>query len=151
MNDKGEQVMSKSVVKRLAAQRNDVAQPAGVEGAPERIRVVVRAATSDDWIGVAYQKDYAGDPSTIHEYVRAATPTNLAERARRALDTIPDTWLDPLLSGPEAILPEGAYYSSQAVQRLLQAVKERAAAIIAAEFAGRAGENKSHKGIDGAG
>lgn len=45
---------------------------------PETIKVVIRAATSDDWIGVAYQKDYTGDPSTIHEY-------RLAERESPAL------------------------------------------------------------------
>ncbi len=43
-------------------------------GIPDRIKVVVRAATTDRWIGVAYCKDYTGDPSTIHEYYAAPAP-----------------------------------------------------------------------------
>lgn len=59
-------------------------QPVDEGGAAERIKVVIRAATSDDWIGVAYQKDYTGDPSTIHEYIRAPSPDSIRERAERA-------------------------------------------------------------------
>jgi hypothetical protein len=41
--------------------------------APERIKVVIRRSSNDEWVGVAYCKGYTGDPSTIHEYVRADT------------------------------------------------------------------------------
>lgn len=51
------------------------------EGIPERIKVVIRAATSNDWIGVAYCKDYAGDPSTIHEFVRVHSDSPSVDEA----------------------------------------------------------------------
>lgn len=55
---------------------------------PERIRVVVRAATADNWIGIAYCKDYTGDPSAIHEYVRPdlVRPSVPANRPRAVFD-----------------------------------------------------------------
>lgn len=47
-----------------------LAAPACENGLPQNIKVVIRAG-GEDWIGVAYCKDYAGDPSTIHEYYAA--------------------------------------------------------------------------------
>lgn len=61
------------------------------EGIPERIKVVIRAATTDDWIGVAYCKDYAGDPSTIHEFVNVPSLDEAA--VRRAAEKIEDRWI----------------------------------------------------------
>jgi hypothetical protein len=79
----------------LMRNHNDVSRPQeSMAEAPKRIRVVVRAATSDDWIGVAYQKDYTGDPSAIHEYAHVDSD---------AVD--PTTLCTPVQCGTQPVLP----------------------------------------------
>ena len=74
-----------------AFEMNEQKDSPASEGIPERIKVVIRAATTDDWIGVAYCKDYAGDPSTIHEFVNVPSLDEAA--VRRAAEKIEDRWI----------------------------------------------------------
>lgn len=65
------------------------------EAAPERVRLVIRAATSKDWIGVAYVKDYTGNPSTIHDYARVHQPPASEGLERVKKVPLTSTWSCP--------------------------------------------------------
>lgn len=41
------------------------------------------------------------------------------------IESIPTTWLDPLLTGPESVLPDGYKYCPQDIENLLRALKKR--------------------------
>jgi len=43
----------------------------------------------------------------------------------RVKGAVPTTWLDPLLSGPNAVLPEGGVYNGKHIERLLTAINKR--------------------------
>lgn len=51
-------------------------------------------------------------------------PDAVRQARRDTADLIPDSWLDPLLSGPEAVIGKPPY-SCRHIERLLQAVKKR--------------------------
>lgn len=50
------------------------------------------------------------------------------EAIAEAADKIPTTWLDPLLSGPNAVLQGSGPWGCPDIERLLKAIKERFAA-----------------------
>jgi hypothetical protein len=47
------------------------------------------------------------------------------EAIKAATKAIPDTWLDPLLTGPENVLPRTDTFTPKDVERLLHAVRAR--------------------------
>jgi hypothetical protein len=51
----------------------------------------------------------------------------------QALDAIPTSWLDNLLSGPSKVIADGGTYTGADIQNLLLAVRERIAALPAVE------------------
>lgn len=60
------------------------------------------------------------------------SPTGKAQKRRpefeaysKMLECIPTTWLDPLLTGSNKILPDGYSYSPKDIERLLQAIRQR--------------------------
>ena len=67
------------------------------------------------------QSSYQGSrESELAREIRRCWKT-LAERRR----AIPDTWLDPLLTGPDAVLPMGGTYDGKDIERLLSAIRAR--------------------------
>ena len=52
------------------------------------------------------------------EAIRAA----VAEERERCANAIPLTWLHPLLTGPNKVLPAAAPYDEQDIERLLRAI-----------------------------
>lgn len=56
----------------------------------------------------------------------------------RILDAIPHTWLDELLTGPRAVIGRPPY-NGHDIERLLSAVKDRVAALLADRGAGGEG------------
>lgn len=48
-----------------------------------------------------------------------------ASRAVRPSDGVPTSWLDPLLTGPEAVLNGNGPWGCPDIERLLRAVKKR--------------------------
>lgn len=64
--------------------------------------------------------------STVSRTASKARATrNTADSVRRALGAFPTNWVDPLLTGPEAILPRGNAFACRDIERLLWAVSER--------------------------
>ena len=64
------------------------------------------------------------------------TTTNTPERATErlidrvdALDAIPGNWCDPMLTGPNAVLPKDQSYKPKEIERLLNAVRQRIEAL----------------------
>ena len=51
---------------------------------------------------------------------------NIIEHLRDALEhDIPTSWLDPLLSGTDAIVKDGESWTGRKVERLLEAIRDR--------------------------
>lgn len=47
------------------------------------------------------------------------------QRRPAPADLVPSNWLDPLLTGPTAVLPGGYRYCPQDIERLLNAIRAR--------------------------
>lgn len=63
------------------------------------------------------------DPTIKTIYTGWADPS--AASVGSLADLVPTTWLDPLLTGPDKVLPDGNTYGPQDIERLLRAVKKR--------------------------
>lgn len=64
----------------------------------------------------------------LHNESAALSPV----RSEPLLAAIPSNWCDPLLTGPNAVLPKGYSYTPADVERLLNAIRERLQKAIAA-------------------
>ena len=115
---------------------NPVSQPPVAE-APERIWIdansleYARRRKCGSW----WFEPYKGAEETSIEYARVDPASSITEKLQRVIDAVPTSWLDSLLTGPEAVLPKGRYdYNGKDIERLLRAVKKRVADTITAEF-----------------
>jgi hypothetical protein len=69
-------------------------------------------------------------------YQAVAALGDLRSRLRQeVLEAIPTSWLDSLLTGPNAVLPSGGRFDCGDIERLLSAVKDRLAALVAEQEA----------------
>lgn len=59
--------------------------------------------------------------------------TGWSDAIRAATKAVPDTWLDPLLTGPNAILPHTDSFTPKDVETLLHAVRKRVRDLITAQ------------------
>lgn len=53
---------------------------------------------------------------------------NLLDK-QSVLDVIPANWLDDMLTGPHKVVGDGAAYSARDIERVLQALRARIAAL----------------------
>jgi hypothetical protein len=55
----------------------------------------------------------------------------MTEKQRRAIiDAVPDNWLDPLLTGPEAVIGKQGPYTARDIENVLRAIRERVIAAV---------------------
>lgn len=67
------------------------------------------------------------------EYLIAAAVTAAAAAAlERAAKEVPTSWLDPLLSGPDAAIPAGVPWTNRHIEALLRGIQDRIRALAAA-------------------
>jgi hypothetical protein len=62
---------------------------------------------------------------SVHGKSLLADYERLRGMEERVKGAVPTTWLDPLLSGPNAVLPEGGVYNGKHIERLLTAINKR--------------------------